>query len=230
MAHVEDRPHPGRSLLILSLAALSFALAQTLIPAIVDLADALDTDAPASRGRSAATSSRRRSSRPSWAGSATCSASGACSSISLVVFAAGSAVSALGSTLLIVVAGRVIQGAGGGIFPLCFGIVRDEFPRERVRSSIGLISATVGIGGGLGLIVGGLIIDHASYHWIFWLGAARRADRRGRRAAPDPGIAGAHAGRVDLRGAAVLAVGLVMPLIAISEANTGAGRARGRSG
>ena len=45
---------------------------------------------------------------------------------------------------------RVIQGVGGAIFPLAFGIIRDEFPRERVAGGIALISAILGIGGGLG--------------------------------------------------------------------------------
>ena len=44
--------------------------------------------------------------------------------------------------------GRVIQGAAGGIFPLAFGIIRDEFPRERVAAGIGLMSALLGVGGG----------------------------------------------------------------------------------
>ena len=83
--------------------------------------------------------------------------------------------SALGSTLEVSSPGRVLQGAGGGIFPLCFAIIRDEFPREKVSSSIGLISATFGIGGGAGLIIGGVLVDGASYHWIFWLGAAMAA-------------------------------------------------------
>ena len=52
-------------------------------------------------------------------------------------FAAGSVVAALAHTLGLLVAGRVLQGAGGGIFPLCFAIIRDEFPREKVSSSFG---------------------------------------------------------------------------------------------
>ncbi len=47
-------------------------------------------------------------------------------------------------------------GAGGGVFPLAFGIVRDEFPRERVAGGIGLISSLLGIGAGLGLVVPGV--------------------------------------------------------------------------
>ena len=93
-----------------------------------------------------------------------------------------------------VVIGRVLQGFGGGIFPLCFGIIRDEFPREKVAGSIGLISAIFGIGGGAGLIGGGLIVDHASYHWIFWLGAISAGARRARHPAAGAGVARAHAG------------------------------------
>ena len=170
------RPHPLRSLLILSLAALAFALAQTmLIPALTELAKSLNTDA----------------SGVAWTVTAYLLAAAVCTPVfgrlgdmfgkrrllvvALGIFVAGSVISALGTSLEVVVAGRVLQGAGGGIFPLCFGIIRDEFPREKVGSSIGLISATFGIGGGAGLILGGLITDHTSYHWIFWLGAISAA-------------------------------------------------------
>ena len=47
---------------------------------------------------------------------------------------------------------RVIQGVGGGIFPLAFAIARDEFPRERVAGSIGLMSSILGVGGGAGIV------------------------------------------------------------------------------
>ena len=173
------RPHPMRSLLILSVAALAFALAQTtLIPALGELAGELHTDA----------------SGVAWTLTAYLLSAAVCTPIfgrlgdmfgkrrllviSLGVFAAGSVVAALAHTLGLLVAGRVLQGAGGGIFPLCFAIIRDEFPREKVSSSIGLISATFGIGGGAGLIIGGVLVDGASYHWIFWLGAAMAAARR----------------------------------------------------
>ncbi len=65
--------------------------------------------------------------------------------------------------------GRVIQGAAGGIFPLAFGIIRDEFPRERVAAGIGLMSALLGVGGGAGVVLAGPIVDHLSFHYLFWL-------------------------------------------------------------
>ena len=52
----------------------------------------------------------------------------------------------------------MIQGVGGGIFPLAFGIIRETFPPERVATAIGGISATFGIGGGVGLVIAGLIV------------------------------------------------------------------------
>jgi len=61
----------------------------------------------------------------------------------LTIFAVGSAVCALAPSLVVLVLGRVIQGVGGGIFPLAFGIIRETFPPERVATAIGGISATL---------------------------------------------------------------------------------------
>jgi len=209
-----------RSLLILSVAALAFALAQTtLIPALGVLARELDTDA----------------SGVAWTLTGYLLAAAVCTPIfgrlgdmfgkrrllviSLSVFAGGSIVSALAHSLELLVAGRVLQGAGGGIFPLCFAIIRDEFPRERVSSSIGLISATFGIGGGAGLILGGVLVDNASYHWIFWLGAAMAAVAAVLTQVLIPESPNRSPGRIDVRGALVLALGLTLPLLAIARAN-----------
>ena len=139
--------------------------------------------------------------------------------ISLWLFAAGSAVSALADSLDAVVVGRVLQGAGGGIFPLCFGIIRDEFPRDRVARSIGLISATVGIGGGFGLVLGGVLLDHTSYHWIFVAGLVMASVGAIGTQLWVPESPIRSPGRVDVRGALVLGVGLTLPMIAIARAN-----------
>jgi MFS family permease len=73
----------------------------------------------------------------------------------LVMFGLGSLVAALSHSIGVLVAGRAIQGFGGAVFPLAFGIIRDEFPADRVAAGIGLISATFGIGGGAGLVIAG---------------------------------------------------------------------------
>jgi EmrB/QacA subfamily drug resistance transporter len=209
-----------RSLLILSIAALAFSLAQTmLIPALGELTHRLDTDA----------------SGIAWVLTGYLLAAAVATPIagrlgdmfgkrrmlvlSLSVFGIGSLVAALGGSLETVVIGRVLQGFGGGVFPLCFGIIRDEFPRERVAGSIGLISAIFGIGGGAGLIAGGLIADHLSYHWIFWVGAMSAAIAAVAIELWVPESPVRMPGKIDWRGAALLGVGLTLPLLAISRAN-----------
>jgi EmrB/QacA subfamily drug resistance transporter len=87
----------------------------------------------------------------------------------LLALSAGTLLAALSTTLPVLIVARIIQGVAGGIFPLAFGIVRDEFPPERVAGSIGLMSAILGVGGGLGLVVGGLIDEHLDWHWLFWI-------------------------------------------------------------
>ena len=87
----------------------------------------------------------------------------------LLVLAAGTLVSALATSVNLLIVGRVIQGTGGAIFPLAFGIIRDEFPPRRVASGIGFISALLGVGGGAGIVLAGPILAHLDYHWLFWL-------------------------------------------------------------
>src|SRR5918999_1301100 len=211
-----SRPHPMRSLLILSVAALAFALAQTtLIPALGELARALETDASGVAWTLTGYLLSAAVFTPIFGRLGDMFGKRRLLVIALAVFAAGSVVAALASSLELLVAGRVLQGVGGGIFPLCFAIIRDEFPPERVSSSIGLISATFGIGGGAGLILGGVPVDQASYHWIFWLGAAAAVLTQ----VLIPESPERSPGRIDVRGAVVLAVGLVLPLLAIARAN-----------
>ncbi|HEY4461495.1 MAG TPA: MFS transporter [Streptosporangiaceae bacterium] len=136
--------------------------------------------------------------------------------VALVFFGAGGAVAAVAPSIWIVVAARVLQGVGGGIFPLCFGIISDGFPPERRPAALGLISAIAGVGAGAGLLLGGLLIDHASYHWIFWsstiLAGLAIAGVRGL-----PGSGLRTPGKIDYAGSALLAVGITAPLIALTK-------------
>src|SRR3954464_11113000 len=88
--------------------------------------------------------------------------------IVLALLAFGTLISAIASSLWLMLLGRVIQGAGAGIFPLAFSIIRDELPNERVPGAIGLVSSLLGIGGGAGVVFAGIISQNLSYHWLFW--------------------------------------------------------------
>jgi EmrB/QacA subfamily drug resistance transporter len=87
----------------------------------------------------------------------------------LVVLALGTLLAALATSIGVMIVARVIQGAGGAILPLAFGIVRDEFPREKVSSAIGITAALLAVGGGLGIVLAGPIVDALDYHFLFWL-------------------------------------------------------------
>ncbi len=210
-----------RSLAVLSLSGLAYSLAQTmLIPALGDLKERLHTDASGVAWTLTGFLLSAAIATPVFGRLGDMFGKRRMLVISLAFFGGGSVVSALGNTLGVVVMGRVLQGLGGGLFPLCFGIIRDEFPRDRVASSIGLISSILGIGGGAGLILGGVIADQASYHVLFWIGAGMAAIAA---VATQMFIHESPVrtpGRVDIRGAVVLAVGLVGPLLAISQAQT----------
>ncbi|MEV0711632.1 MFS transporter [Nocardia aurea] len=139
--------------------------------------------------------------------------------IVLALFALGSVAAALAPNIWILVAARVLQGAGGGIIPLCLGLIGDWFDPDRRPVALGLVSAIAGIGAGAGLLMGGLLLDHASWHWIFWIGAVMAviAAFGALRLPADTG--GARA-RLDFVGVGLLAVGLVAPLFALTRTST----------
>jgi EmrB/QacA subfamily drug resistance transporter len=135
----------------------------------------------------------------------------------LTTLGAGTLIAALSRSIGPMIAGRVVQGAGGAVFPLAFGIIRDEFPRERVATGIALISAILGIGGGLGIVLAGPIVSGLNYHWLFWfpLIAVAITTVATHFFVPESPIK--TAGRVNWTGAALLSAWLVALLLAISE-------------
>jgi EmrB/QacA subfamily drug resistance transporter len=138
----------------------------------------------------------------------------------LLVLAGGTLVSALANSITVLILGRVIQGTGGAIFPLAFGIIRDEFPRERVASGIGFISALLGVGGGAGIVLAGPIIEHLSYHWLFWLPLIPTAIAIVATHLFVPESPLKPGGRVSWLGAGLLSAWLVALLLGASEGPT----------
>jgi EmrB/QacA subfamily drug resistance transporter len=140
--------------------------------------------------------------------------------ITLMVLAAGTLLAAVANSLTLLIVARVIQGTGGGIFPLAFAILRDEFPRERVAGSIGLMSSILGVGGGVGIVTGGLIVEHLSWHWLFWIPLATTliAAVATWRFVPESPVR--LAGRVNWLAATLMSAGMCGVLIAVSETTT----------
>jgi predicted MFS family arabinose efflux permease len=89
--------------------------------------------------------------------------------ISLGALSLGCVLSALASSISVLIAGRVIQGLGGAAVALSFGIVRDVVEPERVASSIGFVSAMLAVGAATGIVLSGPIATQLGYRWLFWL-------------------------------------------------------------
>ncbi|MDP4505840.1 MFS transporter [Nonomuraea turcica] len=135
--------------------------------------------------------------------------------VALGLLVAGSALSAMADTLPVLIVGRVLQGTAAPLLPLAMGMVRQVVPGHRLPSAIGVLSATIGVGSGGGMILAGVLDgDHRAVFWAlaglaalsFVLVAVvvREAPTRG-------------SGRPDLTGAALVAVWLVCLLLAISK-------------
>jgi MFS family permease len=138
----------------------------------------------------------------------------------LGILGVGTVLAGVSTSLGPLVVARFIQGAGGGIFPLAFGIVRDEFPREKVAGGIGLLSAILGVGAGAGIVLSGVIIQHLSYHWLFWMPmvAIVIAGVATWRLVPESPIR--VPGRINWLAALLMTVGISAVLLAISETTT----------
>lgn len=88
---------------------------------------------------------------------------------SLSALAVGSLIAALAPNIGVMVVARIVQGVGGGAVPLAFGIIRDEFPRQKVAGAVSVVSSLMAAGFGLGIVMAGPIVTGLGYHWLFWL-------------------------------------------------------------
>jgi len=135
----------------------------------------------------------------------------------LALFALGSVVAAAGGSLGAVVAGRVVMGVAGGIFPLAFAILGRQLPPERAAVGMGMVSSMLGLGGALGLPVGGLVADHFGYQGLFWGSAGMAAVSLAAIALLVPRAPGHGGGRIDWVGALLLTFALSTALLAVSR-------------
>ena len=87
----------------------------------------------------------------------------------LLALAVGSALAGLAHSIGILILARAIQGIGGAVIPLSFGIIRDEFPTAKVAGGVGIVAAMTAVGGGAGIVLAGPIVEHLNYHWLFWI-------------------------------------------------------------
>ncbi|MFF0223420.1 MFS transporter [Streptomyces sp. NPDC004629] len=218
-----DGPQPttrsGAVVATLALAGTIAAVMQTLVtPLIAEMPQILDTSP----------------SNAAWVVTVTLLVAGVCVPVSgrlgdligkrrmllicAVPLVVGSVVCALASSIVPMIVGRGLQGMGMGMVPLGIALLRDVVPAEKLSGSIALVSASMGIGGAIGLPVAAAVAQYANWRVLFW-GSAGLALLIGALIffiVPDV-PAGAKGQRFDVPGAVGLAIGLVSLLLAISK-------------
>ncbi|MFL5828062.1 MAG: MFS transporter [Thermoleophilaceae bacterium] len=215
-----QRQHYNITLGVLAVSALAYALSQTMVaPALPDIQHTLNTSTTTVTWVLTAYLLSASVATPILGRLGDIFGKERMLVLTLTVFGAGSLVAALSHSIGILILGRAIQGTGGAVFPLAFGIIRDEFPPRKVAAGIGLISATFGIGGGAGLVISGVLVDHLSYEWIFWLGLIFVAIAIVATHLYVPESPVKAKAKVDWLGAGLMSAGLVALLIAVSEGN-----------
>ncbi|WP_340378003.1 MFS transporter [Streptomyces sp. SS7] len=211
-------PRPNAVVAVLALAGIVVSLMQTLvIPIVPELPRLLD--APASD--------------TAWAVTATLLAAAVATPVvgrlgdmagkrrmlvvSVVMLIAGSLVCALSDSLVPLIVGRVFQGLSAAVVPLGISILRDTVPAEKLAGSTAVMSASLGVGGALGLPTAAFIADNWDWHVLFWVAAALGVLALTLVLVFIPESRNRTGGRFDLAGSLGLAAGLVTLLLAVSK-------------
>ncbi|MFI8568935.1 MFS transporter [Rhodococcus sp. NPDC078407] len=139
----------------------------------------------------------------------------------LTVVLAGSLLAALTDSLLWLIVGRVLQGVSYALFPIALAVLRDEMPPRKLVGSMAVLSGTLGVGGGFGLVLTGLLTANgADYHRVFWLTVAFVVVALAIAWFGVPARPRTGRGTVDWWGAVLLAVTLLLLFLALTQGRT----------
>ncbi|MDQ0746758.1 MFS family permease [Streptomyces africanus] len=211
-------PRPNAVVAVLALAGIVVSLMQTLvIPIVPELPTYLDASP----------------SNAAWAVTATLLAAAVATPVvgrlgdmfgkrrmllvSLALLVSGSAVCALSDSLVPMVVGRTLQGLAAAVVPLGISVLRDVLPAERLAGSTALMSASLGVGGALGLPTAAFIADRYDWHTLFWISAVLGAAALALVLLVVPESKVRTGGSFDLPGSLGLSAALVSLLLAVSK-------------
>ena len=136
-----------------------------------------------------------------------------------VLLVVGSVVCALSDSVIPMIVGRAIQGLAMGFIPVGISLMREVTPPKITSMAIAAMSATLGVGGAIGLPLSAWIAQTWNWHALFWVAAALGAVVLLLVIFVVPHVPDAAGGRLDIIGAIGLAIGLCAALIAVSKGN-----------
>lgn len=208
-------------IVVLSLCGLSVSLQQTsLVPALADLHHTLNTTPENASWVITITLLTSAVSMPIISRLADMFGKRKMLMLCLVFVTLGSVVGAIGGSLVTVLIGRGLQGLSFAIVPVGISVMRDLLPKEKIGAAVGLMSATMGIGGAIGLPLGGFVYGEFGVSMVFVLSAVvglvlivlifvvvEESTIR-------------SPGRVDYVGSLLLSAALLALLLAISKGST----------
>ncbi len=137
--------------------------------------------------------------------------------LSLGAFAVGSLVCALTDSIGLAIVGRVIQGLGAAVAPLTYALLRDTVDPKVLPRAIGAVVGAASIGGAIGFLLSGVLVDNFTAAAVFWFLFAVAAVLGAGVLALVPESMVRATVPIDLGGAAFLGSGLVALLLAISK-------------
>ncbi|OBB43704.1 MFS transporter permease [Mycobacterium sp. 852002-51961_SCH5331710] len=210
--------HPAIVVAVLAAAGISVSLMQTLvIPLIPELPTLLNTSASNASWVITATLLTAAVATPMFGRLGDMYGPKPILIICALLLTVGSLIAATTTALIPVIVGRGLQGFGMPIIPLGISVMRASVPAHRVGTAMGLMSASLGVGGALGLPLSAIIADRFDWHALFWFGAALGVVAAVSFAVLVPHLPSVSADRFDALGALGLAGGLVTLLLGISK-------------
>jgi len=137
----------------------------------------------------------------------------------LVIFLAGSALSGASQDMTQLIVFRMLQGLGAGsLMPVGMTVVGELFGLERRAKMQGYISGVWGVASLLGPLIGGLLTDHASWRWVFYINLPFGLVAMTLLASALDAVAAARRPRIDYTGLGLFAAGVSALLVGVLEA------------
>ncbi|HKQ20948.1 MAG TPA: MFS transporter [Nitrososphaeraceae archaeon] len=88
--------------------------------------------------------------------------------IILIIYIIGITLGGISSNITFLIVARVIQGIGISMFPIAFGIIRDQFPIDKLAIGVGVFSSMFAAGSVVGLALGANIIENFGWRTTFF--------------------------------------------------------------
>jgi MFS family permease len=87
----------------------------------------------------------------------------------MIIYIIGTSLGGLSIDITSLIISRAIQGIGISMLPLAFGMIKDQFPRNKLAIGVGIFSSMFAAGSVVGLVAGANIIQNLGWHFTFLL-------------------------------------------------------------